>query len=762
MDSRFKFEFASLTLKTAQNSWDSCGTNGLPITPSCVALVGNFKALVANCKHPNLVEYLDCRRSKHDKVTLIYEHYNDPVDGNDDLIIEQMLSALHFLHYTVYCVHGNITPESIIFDGKNYKLCHWPLNCITEYGKLLDATALLPKDLRFLSPERIISLNETPSRKSDVWSLVLVLLSLKFKNIEIPENPAELAFCRNVDEVMSLLKLESLPSKWELLVKGALQPRIRKRLNVKDLMSSLGYKVPKFSTSMLDSLISYDKLVSTDSSDNKPLDIGEAYHLWCLLTSSLAESSSKEKSNIPILNFPSLVILDNSNNSTANNDSSTKIAYIPQHCLLPTDNLKSRLCSVNPKIFFPLIVTPGFESNSKNSSEAAHLPLIIKESDFEYQCERIVLYKHIIGGVPFMRQKLLEEAKKDITPYYRSRIWASILEVKWSVLMSYERIDKVTPTSTDRQINVDIPRCHQYNDLLASPQGHQKLKRILKAWLSINEPNYVYWQGLDSLAAPFVVLNFDNEAMAFACFDAFIHKYLRGFFNKDNSPTIQEYLALFSHLIAFHDPLLFNHLRQLGFTPELYAIPWFLTMFTHVLPLHKIVHVWDTLLLGSEPFPLFIGLAILLQLRDQLLGYTFNDCILIFSDLPEIDIERCVKDAIRLFCATPKSATTRGLVRLSDLREDICPRIELSELVSLTSTINSKKLFVVDGRNKEEVLQKGEIRNAIKVENVKDISGHHLMVVVNDMQIASQLVNENINRVCIVIITHCVPKELIA
>ena len=59
-------------------------------------------------------------------------------------------------------------------------------------------------------------------------------------------------------------------------------------------------------------------------------------------------------------------------------------------------------------------------------------------------------------------------------------------------------------------------RCHQYNHLLASPEGHRKFKRILKAWV-VSNPQYVYWQGLDSLCAPFLLLNFNDEALAFAC-----------------------------------------------------------------------------------------------------------------------------------------------------------------------------------------------------------------------------------------------------
>ena len=38
-----------------------------------------------------------------------------------------------------------------------------------------------------------------------------------------------------------------------------------------------------------------------------------------------------------------------------------------------------------------------------------------------------------------------------------------------------------------------LPRCHQYNELLASPEGHRKLKRVLKSWVADN-PGLVYWQ----------------------------------------------------------------------------------------------------------------------------------------------------------------------------------------------------------------------------------------------------------------------------
>ena len=78
-----------------------------------------------------------------------------------------------------------------------------------------------------------------------------------------------------------------------------------------------------------------------------------------------------------------------------------------------------------------------------------------------------------------------------------------------------------------------------------------------------------------------------------------------------------------------------------------------------MFPLYKICHLWDKLLLGNASFPLCIGLAVLQQLRNTLLESGFNECILLFSDMPEIDIERCLKDSIEIFCSTPQSITYR-------------------------------------------------------------------------------------------------------
>jgi hypothetical protein len=58
--------------------------------------------------------------------------------------------------------------------------------------------------------------------------------------------------------------------------------------------------------------------------------------------------------------------------------------------------------------------------------------------------------------------------------------------------------------------------------------------------------------------------------------------------------------------------------------------------------------------------PLFAGIAILRQIRDTLLSYEFNDCIMLFShNFPKVDIEKCVQSALNMCKVTPPSVSSR-------------------------------------------------------------------------------------------------------
>lgn len=213
-------------------------------------------------------------------------------------------------------------------------------------------------------------------------------------------------------------------------------------------------------------------------------------------------------------------------------------------------------------------------------------PLAIREKDLDYQRHRILVFRRLLREYPASQRLIMQEAKIDIPPLLRSEIWAVVLGVGNDAEEQYASIDKESEGPSDHQIDLDIPRCHQYNPLLSSPEGHRKMRRILKAWVAHNT-DMLYWQGLDSLLAPFLTLSFNDEARAYCCLQETVSKYLRNFFRRGNGMYLQAYLLVFRQLVAYHEPVLAWHLFKIGFHPELYAISWFLTLFTRTFTLAR-------------------------------------------------------------------------------------------------------------------------------------------------------------------------------
>ncbi|XP_061573370.1 TBC domain-containing protein kinase-like protein [Cololabis saira] len=689
---------------------DVCGSNGLPLTPNSIKILGRFQIL-KTITHPRLCQYVDISRGKHERLTVVAEQY---ASGLSDFkqgqrpspekvlqIAYEVLEGLEFMNNNGL-VHRALNLHNVFLDCKgNVKLAKFGLYHMTDHGADVDFPIGYPS---YLAPEVIAqgcfhptdpSHDEAPlasGPKSDVWSLGVLLFELcagrrLLQNLDISEKLKFILTLGCMDDIVTVLAeehgcldtIKEMPENVLELLRKCLTFLPSNRLSPADLLRDPVFNgisclytpfqkpVTLFSSSLRCANLELPDDISDLCKDDdeeylSERGIDEVYHLWCLAGGDLEkELTNKEiiQSKPPICTLPNFVLEDGESFGQRRDrsfllDNTTVTLSLCQ--------LRNRLKDVAGEAYYPLLEDEQSslpQSNSSNElSATVTLPLIIRERDTEYQLMRIILFDRLLKAYPYKRNLVWKEARVDIPPLVRGLAWAALLGIEGDIQSKYEGIDKDTPIPTDRQIEVDIPRCHQYDELLSSPQGHIKFRRVLKAWV-VSHPDLVYWQGLDSLCAPFLYLNFNNEALAYACMSAFIPKYLYNFFLKDNSHVIQEYLTVFSQMIAFHDPELSNHLNEIGFIPDLYAIPWFLTMFTHVFPLHKIFHLWDTLLLGNSSFPFCIGVAILQQLRDRLLANGFNECILLFSDLPEIDIERCVHESIILFRSTPKSATYR-------------------------------------------------------------------------------------------------------
>eukprot|EP00160_Parvularia_atlantis_P001808 Unigene11467_Nuclearia_a/m.34973 Unigene11467_Nuclearia_a/g.34973 ORF Unigene11467_Nuclearia_a/g.34973 Unigene11467_Nuclearia_a/m.34973 type:complete len:266 (+) Unigene11467_Nuclearia_a:1151-1948(+) len=220
---------------------------------------------------------------------------------------------------------------------------------------------------------------------------------------------------------------------------------------------------------------------------------------------------------------------------------------------------------------------------------------------------------------------------------------------------------------------------------------------------------------------------------------------------------------------------------DIGFLPELFAIPWFLTLYTHVFPMEKIFHLFDRIIVSPPALSLHIGIAILRQLRATLLAASFNESIMLFSETPDADIEQCLQQAFAMARQTPPSIVRRvhdqlseatsaaasdvdspvqaenwweKPISLEDKKAELAPRISLRDYLQLRPMVAT-----VDTRDEEE-FSKAHVPNSwnVHVEELDDVEARlreqprpYIVVVANKGKsgpaFARRLVYKRFNRV---------------
>ena len=323
-------------------------------------------------------------------------------------------------------------------------------------------------------------------------------------------------------------------------------------------------------------------------------------------------------------------------------------------------------------------------------------------TDIHYQLELLSFYNHLLGRAGYGGATSGSDQPGDVNRLIRSAIQNGLIEVDiprnligriWSALLFVDvagtdaRVPmSAPPEDIERQLDVDLPRCHPYQWFIRSNQGRISLRRVIKAWIS-RHPDLVYWQGLDSIAAPFValycsietgemdvhldLLERDNleslgEYYALSSLSQLIKAYLYGFFQADNSKILKAHLSLLQAILRYADPELNHHMDKIGFSVDLFAIPLILTLFAHVLPIPKTVELWCHLL--TRPFhvptyPLFLIAASVSALRTSILSADFGECMQILSgggDVVGADVEEICQVAWDICRTTPTSCFWNG------------------------------------------------------------------------------------------------------
>ncbi len=158
----------------ARHPTESCGTNGLPLTPNSIAILGQSQRLRL-LAHDRLCLHLECIRGKHERIVAVSSWYKDSLASSDEATVRdlervgrQVLEGLAYLHGHGV-VHATLEPSKVLFDAEgDVKLFNFGLGHLTNYGAYV---AFPIFDPRFAAPEVIaagpVSLLESSSHGSD-------------------------------------------------------------------------------------------------------------------------------------------------------------------------------------------------------------------------------------------------------------------------------------------------------------------------------------------------------------------------------------------------------------------------------------------------------------------------------------------------------------------------------------------------------------------------------------------------------------------
>ena len=665
-------------------------------------MVGAFKRVQRS--DPHLARYVDISSARNGHVLLVSEGGNESLadllraegpfsEERIAAVLADIVSAVLKLH-RAGIVARNLSLDSVLWSDSGAKVADYGLFELSQCGKIVPFAI---GDPEYLSPEAVATGPRGKiTRKCDIWAIGIIAVALLVGELPFAGAKEPLSILTKVIALRSAEVVQNflaeLGDKWKFssqsfksFVLRCLDPSPRSRACAAELLqhpfvSAHTKKITMASFSVYESKPVL-KCLQPPRTEEEHVehfqDVERSFQFWKSAGGDVRSAFARELNlSTPILSIPTVV----KGYFTGKDDLlfASKIASVPCQDLWkrsPQNAQKDNVFMENP-----LDISKAARDVSLFGEK--YQELVRKQyslSSMEYQRVRIDIFEELLrlydtGDSAFVtrediRKEMAEQASGGIPGIFRGKAWLALLEFdsrEASEMLSANTKVNMSPEAQkiSHQIDLDIVRCHQYNELLASPEGHSKFKRVIQCWLEAN-PHLSYWQGLDSVLAPFIALGF-TDAQCLWCLNRFVSKNLRGLYAIDNSQYINSRLVMFMHLLAFYDPELANHLKEIDFSPSLYAIPWFLTAFAHFFPLEKIYAIWDYALV-CQNFVLFFAVEILLSIREELLGATFDGAIILFSSgLASLDVHLLAVSAYKRATTCPLKASVEFFVNVQE------------------------------------------------------------------------------------------------
>eukprot|EP00727_Mastigamoeba_balamuthi_P001247 m51a1_g11119 hypothetical protein (835) ;mRNA; r:109237-112693 len=215
-----------------------------------------------------------------------------------------------------------------------------------------------------------------------------------------------------------------------------------------------------------------------------------------------------------------------------------------------------------------------------------------------------------------------------------------------------EELERSAGVGTARMIEVDLPRTFPslffFNN---TGPFYRQLMELLATWAQ-HRPDIGYVQGMSHIAAMLVLQMEPYES--YRCFINLVSSRLLLAFFKMDLPMVLRHLKVFDIIFQYNMPALCRHFAELEVSPNYYLLDWFMTMFTHVLPIPVASRVWDCYLADGELLLHRAALAILKRHSARLLAADFEGCVSFLRAIPK-DVSEAEQIALTESVEVPSS-----------------------------------------------------------------------------------------------------------
>ncbi len=197
---------------------------------------------------------------------------------------------------------------------------------------------------------------------------------------------------------------------------------------------------------------------------------------------------------------------------------------------------------------------------------------------------------------------------------------------------------------TMRIIKGDIERTRVYESLYMH-NFKEYLYQIIIYYLNRNK--IAYKQGLNEIAAPFILLKYKLKisfTRIYKMLVCFIDKFLTNYYHEKEFFSLRSSYSLINLLLRYHIPEIFDKFEYFLITPDLYATPWIITLFSIKCNLNVLYYLWDKIILFDDVlFPHFFITAYLMMNKDKFLNVDSSLILTALSKLQMESIEEVIK-----------------------------------------------------------------------------------------------------------------------